>query len=217
VVAKVTATNSFGTSEESEVNTSGALIETLPHAHANAPTRGALTHETQIEIDFQALVGAETGGSPILSYVVLWDDGLGGSLVARLGDVTANLDTSVTFTTGISSGVEYRFAIYARNAHGDGPESASVTVLAATVPSPMNPPEVSAVSAHSSLQYRVTVTAPHSGGAGVAIDAYRVLFKYSDGSGYAELAECGSPAADVVTNLYCDVSLSSLTASPFNL
>lgn len=48
MVAKVTATNSFGTSEESEVNQSGALIETLPHKHANAPTRGELTHETQI-------------------------------------------------------------------------------------------------------------------------------------------------------------------------
>jgi hypothetical protein len=137
--------------------------------------------------------------------------------VARLGDVTPNLETSVIINTGISSGVEYRFAIYARNAHGDGPESDSVTVLAATVPSPMNPPEVSAVSAYSSLQYRLTITAPHSGGDGVAIDAYRVLFKYSDGSGYSELAECDSPPSDVLTNLYCDVSLSSLTASPFNL
>jgi hypothetical protein len=159
----------------------------------------------------------ETGGSPILSYVVLWDQGLGGSLVARLGDVIPNLDTSVIINTGVSSGVEYRFAVYARNAHGDGPESDSVTVLAATVPSQMNPPEVSAVSAYSSLQYRVTITAPHSGGVAVAIDAYGVLFKWSDGSGDSELAECDGSSPDVLTNLYCDVSLSSLTASPFNL
>jgi hypothetical protein len=135
VVAKATATNSFGTSQESEVNQSGALIETLPHKPANAPTRGVLTYETQIQLEYHPLVDEETGGSPILSYVVLWDEGLGGSLVARLGDVTPNLETSVIINTGISSGVEYRFAIYAQNAHGDGPASDSMTVLAATVPS----------------------------------------------------------------------------------
>jgi hypothetical protein len=71
--------------------------------------------------------------------------------VALLGDSTPNLDISVTYNTGITSGVTYVFAVYGRNAHGDGIESASVSILAATVPSPMNAPVVSAVSAHSSL------------------------------------------------------------------
>ena len=43
VVAKVKATNSFGTGTESDVNTSGALIETVPHKPAAAPTRGTQT------------------------------------------------------------------------------------------------------------------------------------------------------------------------------
>jgi hypothetical protein len=57
------------------------------------------------------LVGDETGGSPITSYVVLWDQGLGGSLVALLGDASPNLDTSVTFNSGIVSGEPYVFAV----------------------------------------------------------------------------------------------------------
>jgi hypothetical protein len=47
-VATVIAINAFGTSTASEANTAGALIETVPHQHATAPTRGALTYETQI-------------------------------------------------------------------------------------------------------------------------------------------------------------------------
>jgi hypothetical protein len=73
IVATVTATNAFGTSTVSAVNTAGALIETVPHQHASAPTRGSLTYETQIHLEYAVLTGGETGGSTITSYVVLWD------------------------------------------------------------------------------------------------------------------------------------------------
>ena len=104
--------------------------------------------------------------------MILWDQGPGGSFVAVAGNDTANLATSITVTTGISSGDEYQFKYFGRNAHGDGLNSSTVTILAATVPSQMNPPTVSAVSAHSSLQYRVSVVAPYSGGDGVLISEY---------------------------------------------
>lgn len=119
-MATVTATNAFGTSDPSEANTVGALVETVPHQHASAPTRGALTYETQIEVEYAALAGVETGGSPITSYVVLWDQGLAGALTPLLGDSSPNLETSVTFNTGITSGETYVFAVFGRNAHGDG-------------------------------------------------------------------------------------------------
>jgi titin len=215
VVAKVQATNAFGTSTESTPSTAAALVEVVPHK-PNTPVRGALTHETQIELTYDTLTGVATGGSPILSYVVTWDQGTG-NYVTLAGDSTPNLATTVLFTTGISSGGSYNFKIFGRNVHGDGAESDPVTILAATVPATMNAPTISTVSAHTSLQYRVTVVAPYSGGAGVAIDAYEVVFKYSDGSGYASTAECDGSSATFKSNLYCDVSLTTFTAAPYNL
>ena len=101
VVEKVAASNSFGQGEFSEPNTSGSLIETVPHA-ITAPTRGSLTHELQVHIEFDSLVDAATGGSPILSYVVLWDEGNGdGSFTPLVGDSEPSLQTSIVYATGI--------------------------------------------------------------------------------------------------------------------
>jgi len=217
VVAKVTATNAFGTSDESDPNSSGALIETVPLQPAAAPTRGALSGETQIQLDYAGLTGDGTGGSALLSYVVLWDAGLAGAFAPVAGDTSPNLETSIVITQGISSGVEYQFKYLGRNAHGDGAESDVVSVLAATVPSPMNPPVVSLISEHTPLQYRVSVTAPYSGGAGVAIEAYEVLFRAQDGASYAAVAECDGSSAGFAASLYCDVDLASLAAAPYGL
>jgi hypothetical protein len=152
----------------------------------------------------------------------MWDAGSGTrrrrlqTLVPILGYSTPNLLTDVTIT-GLTSGTSYIFTYYATNAHGDGPHSDPVTVLAATVPAIMNAPTVSTVSQHTSLHYRITVIAPHSGGTGVAISGYEITFKQSDGVTYTAItAECPTNGA-TITNLYCDVSLSSLTAAPFSL
>jgi hypothetical protein len=193
------------------------LIETVPHQPTAAPARGTLTDEGQIHLEFGALEGTATGGSAILSYVVLWDEGQGGAFSPVVGDTSPNLLTSIVITQGVSSGVEYRFKYFGRNTHGDGAESDEVSVLAATVPSPMNPPTVSAVSAHTSLQYRVSVIAPHSGGAGVAIDAYEVTFLAQGGATYAAVAECDGSSPTFLSNLYCDVDLASLAIAPFSL
>lgn len=163
------------------------------------------------------LNGTATGGSAILSYVVKWDQG-NGTYVTIAGDSTPNLATSITFTTGISSGISYNFKIFGRNVHGDGVESDPITILAATVPSTMNTPTISAVSAHSSLYYRLSIIAPYSGGAGVAIDSYEVVFKHADGLQYsAAPAECDGSSATFKTNAYCDVSLATFTAAPYSL
>jgi hypothetical protein len=217
VVAKVTATNAFGTSPESDLNVAGARIETVPHQPTSPPTRGAQTHETQIQLQLTALTGDQTGGSAILSYVILWDQGLGGAFAPVVGDTSDNLLTTVVISAGVSSGQTYKFKYLGRNAHGDGPPSDEVAILAATAPATMNPPTVSAISQYTSLTYRVSVTAPHSGGTGVAITSYEIRFKHKDGSGYSSVAECPGTLSDFLTNRYCDVSLDSLTVAPFGL
>lgn len=107
VVAKVTATNYFGTSDASVPNTEGALIEVVPHKPTAAPTRGELTDERQIHLEYAALEGTATGGSVILSYVVLWDEGLAGDFSPIVGDTLPNLLTSIVITQGVTSGVVY--------------------------------------------------------------------------------------------------------------
>ena len=48
VVVQVTATNAYGASEMSEVNTGGALVETVPHAPGTIPRRASDTSQNQI-------------------------------------------------------------------------------------------------------------------------------------------------------------------------
>lgn len=168
-------------------------------------------------MDYPALSGLATGGSAISSYVILWDAGLAGTFSPVLGDVTPNLLTSVSLTSGITSGEVYQFKFLGRNAHGDGAESGVMSVLAATVPSPMNPPAVSTVSQYSPLQYRLTVIAPYPGGAGLSIDAYEILLRSHDGTVYAAVAECDGSQGAFLAALYCDIDLASLQAAPFYL
>jgi len=68
-----------------------------------------------------------------VSYILSWDYRLGGTFVSLYGDTTASLLTDYIITN-VTSGTYYKFTYRARNTHGDGPESDSVTILAATVP-----------------------------------------------------------------------------------
>lgn len=63
----------------------------------------------------------------------------------------------------------------------------------------------------------MSIIAPYSGGSLVAIDSYEVLFKNRDGSSFSASSECDGSTVDFKNNLYCDVSLTTLTAAPFNL
>jgi len=107
-----------------------------------------------------------TGGSAITSYVVYWDQGLGGGFSILTGDPTPNTSTNILVTSGISSGTTYKFKYLARNAHGDSGFSPEVSIIAATVPGSMAAPTV----AYTSLAYRVTFVEPaNTGGSGIAI------------------------------------------------
>lgn len=89
-----------------------------------------------------------------------------------------------------------------------------LTIVAATVPSTMNKPSVSAVSAHDSLKYRITITPPYSGGTGISIDSYELQVKTRTGT-FSAPSDCF--ASSLKTNYYCNVALSTLTQAPFNL
>jgi hypothetical protein len=69
----VTPTNNKGTGPASDLLVFGATIRTIPKAPQN-PTRGMMTAENKIQIDWVPLVSAsDRGNSPILSYKMMWD------------------------------------------------------------------------------------------------------------------------------------------------
>ena len=80
----------------------------------------------------------------------------------------------------------------------------------------MNAASVSVVSAHESLKYRVDIVAPHTGGDGISIDSYDLVFLQADGETFSAVADCPGDG-DLLASQYCDVSLDVLTADPFYL
>ena len=73
---QVSATNGYGTSVLSDKNIVGARVQTVPHKPATASlSRGSLTTQAQLQVLIQPIEGESTGGSPILSYVIQWDQG----------------------------------------------------------------------------------------------------------------------------------------------
>ena len=101
---------------------------------ANNPTEGPLTSHNQIEVNWLALTTPlEIGNSPILSYMLLWDNNSGSV------DITVtDSDTLTSLITGLDQGNDYKFKVSARNIYGYGPFSDEVTIRASDVPDAMS-------------------------------------------------------------------------------
>jgi hypothetical protein len=59
------------------------------------------------------------------------------------GSDVNSLETTKLYVVNVNSGVYYQFKYRARNVHGEGQDSPTVTVLAGTVPHQMNQPVLS--------------------------------------------------------------------------
>jgi len=123
---RASATNDFGTSTASTTNASGASYLTVP-AIMNTPSRGSDTTESSIVVEWIAPSGdAETGGSTILGYEVIWDVGDGLTPDTTLaGSVSSYTSTSYTQSSGLTEGNAYLFQVRAKNIYGWGPYSVS--------------------------------------------------------------------------------------------
>lgn len=96
VSAKVRARNARGWSATSPANALGAAVATVPHQMV-APTRGATTTDTTIQVDWLATSTPEDGGSPVLGYALYSDDATGEASWVELAGETA-LYAATTFT-----------------------------------------------------------------------------------------------------------------------
>ena len=185
------ASNAKGIGSFSALNSAGVLAQTPPLAPTTSPVGGSLTTESQLEISWAFLTGAnQNGGSEILSYGLSIDDGAGGDFVQVVGELPATAPytlNSQTITTAINSGLSYRLTYKAYNVHGWGPDSPIATVIAATLPDPPLAPTLSVVGS----DVQITWAAPtNTGGTSVAITAYRIEILLTDGTIRQDTVNC---------------------------
>lgn len=95
VKVKVTASNAIGAGPQSTENSSGALIEVVPHTPTVGPSRNSATTTTSITVDWQSLTGLQTGGSTILSYELSYDQATSSFTVLVGGSAPADYFTGL--------------------------------------------------------------------------------------------------------------------------
>jgi hypothetical protein len=134
IVAIVEAKNSIGYSPESDVNTTGVLAQTVPQSPLLPPSKGANSSNTQIEVEWNQLLGSFTGGSSIIQYDLLWDAANSGLASADFISIFKGDLLSYVKSDSIVSGSTYRFKYAGENVHGEGASSGIVSILAADVP-----------------------------------------------------------------------------------
>lgn len=122
--------------------------------------------------------------------------------------------SSYTTTATLTAGEAYRFRVRAQNAQGWGPYSSILSVLAASTPSQM---AMLSVSDNADLpSVRITWVAPSENGSPITAYEVKILSSTPD-TYYETLGECDGSDPVVAANLYCDVAVSTLAASPFDL
>ena len=110
-------------------------METTPQAPLPIE-RGELSSYERIQVNWVALeTDAETGGSPILSYQLDWDNGLDQNVWADLVGYSSTF-TGTTYTVeSVAPGVSYTFRVRAQNTHGWSDWSEPyTTILSASAP-----------------------------------------------------------------------------------
>ena len=79
---------------------------------------------------------ADDGGSQIISYNLMMDDGQNGAFTSIIGgnNQVSNMNRTITITNGIVKGRTYRFTYRVRNQIGWSLFSTTSYILAANVP-----------------------------------------------------------------------------------
>jgi titin len=205
------ARNADGWGGYSTPNSVGATVMTVP-AQMSAPTEGAATSATQIEIAWTALTSTDDiGGTPITSYQLDWDQNTT-TWVALVGEPSSPYTyLSYTYSAGVVAGLTYNFRVRAHNALGEGPTSSLLTVIPSSPPAKMD----AVVTGPLSIFTQWTWTAPDDRGA--ALTAYGLYVEASDGSLLEETVYCPSSESSLLTNRYCNIPMAVLAAAPYSL
>jgi hypothetical protein len=141
-----------------------------------------------------------------------WDDGTAGvtwtDLVGKSPLSPATSFSATAAANGVLAGQLYQVRVRAKNTHGWGPESNVLSIYAAAVPEAPDAPS----TAQEGVAMRISWLAPDNNG--LTVTAYQILIRESDGATWTEAAACDGSDSTTVANLYCDVPLATLRASP---
>jgi hypothetical protein len=127
VLAKVRSINLYGESAELSDPGAGAFIQTVPDAPISVQDDPSITSDEQVKIVWTD--GENNGGTSVLDYSVYFDQGVNDWVL-----ISNNVVSREFTKTGLTSGTTYAFKVASRNAVGLGPESTSISILAAKVP-----------------------------------------------------------------------------------
>lgn len=156
---KVTAFNNGGRQADSGIQT--FILASVPVTPTDAPVKDStVTSSSVIKVSY-GTTPPFNGNSPILTYSLEMDDGLGGSFSIIVGYTSNSLLTSYTISSNIVKGREYRFRYRVKNSVGWSGYSPIGFVLAANVPS--TPPKPT-FSSYSSDTLYLTIHPPKDNG-----------------------------------------------------
>ena len=122
-----------------------AIPDTPLSGPASDPT---YSDNTKMKILYGPQTYLQNGGSDILSYELQMDNGLGGNFTSLIGFNSSSLETSYIVSTGLVTGLMYRFKYRSENINGFSLWSPVTYIKAATVPS--RPPTPAFLTATSS-------------------------------------------------------------------
>jgi hypothetical protein len=205
VEAIVTASNSYGESAASEIG-SGAVIILVPYSPVGLADNTAVTNAARIGLTWNN--GLNTGGSPIISYRVTYDQSTGTWTTLATGVLTRSYTTTVVLTPGAF----YKFRVEALNSVGYSIPSASFEILCAQPPDKPAAPRTT----FSELNVVVAWDAPPTGGSQIL--SYTIRFRQSDGTTYTEdTAICNGGVLATVNARSCTIPSVRFTTTPYNI
>jgi hypothetical protein len=178
------------------------------------PARGSRTDDTRVEITWTEItLAAETGGSAITSYNLQWNSGDGSEdFVDLVGqEYSEYTSTSYLLNSGVVAGTTYKFRLRAQNKWGFGGFSDIADIEASAAPGQVAAPttEISGTNA------RISWTTPDEFGS--SITTYTIEIMTTLGTYVEETAYCDGTQASIVSALYCEIPITVLRASPYDL
>ncbi len=182
----VIGSGAFGENSAAVANT---LLRGVPRT-MYSPMRGEATTVNQIELNWQALTGVDTGNSPVTSYNLVWDAGLGDCTLNLVGFSIPYTGLSYVVTQGLSPDTTYCFKLRAKNQYGWGEYS-----IVSYIRTSDNPGQMEIVITESIIdpidqlsKVRIYFEEPEANGE--YISKYQILIQKKDGSFAEELTHC---------------------------
>jgi hypothetical protein len=121
--------------------------------------------------------------------------------------------TNYTISSGIVVGKSYIFMVRASNIYGWGLYSSQITIIASDVPGEVGIPTV---YYGAGINVNISWISPTSNGE--SIISYEIEVLSSDGiTFYQDTTDCNGNITTIVTDLYCEIPMATLTATPYNL